>query len=130
MKRIGLTLLLTLCLMGYGISHAEGITPFSRDITSARALLTIEKNVATCVGMISAKDPNNFLELTLILRKETNGRWIDVKKWTSNNKGRINLKRTYTISSGKYRVIARGSVKTPSGNVLEKISVNSSIVTL
>jgi hypothetical protein len=131
MKRIWVVALMVLSLLVGVIGHAEGITPFSRDIKSAKATLTIQGTVAECNSFIYANATNSRIEFTMYLRKESSGRWIDVKKWTISGIRTVNLKRTYTVSSpGKYRVVARGTVKDPAGKVLEKISVNSSIVTL
>lgn len=131
MKKFFVALLLMSFMSISGTATAEGITPFYRDIATVKAKLVAKNKTAICIGLLEAKDSNNIIELTVVLRKDNNGSWRDIKKWTITGKKSVSINKSYVVpSSGKYRVIARGSVKTPSGNVLEKISVNSSIVAL
>lgn len=131
MRKLCVMLLLVFCWIGCGSVNAEGITPFYRDIASSKASLTVTNKVATCTSAIKAKDADNIIEVTMILRKESSGSWVDIKKWTGTGKKNVRISRNFSLSSsGKYRVIARGTVKDPQGKVLEKISVNSSIVTV
>lgn len=132
MKRIWIVVVFaTLVLLGGSMGVAENIRPFYQHTAYANTTLTLKGKVATCVGTFKAKDANSIIDLTVFLRKESGGRWINVKSWSTKGVKNAMLTRSVTLSSsGKYRVVARGTVKDPAGKVLEKISVNSSIVTL
>lgn len=111
---------------------AESIQPLYIEAQCTSVSLTIDSNgKATCSGLVSAKTNSTTTNVTLTLKKSSNGKtWSQVKSWSASGTGLLGaaVEETYIVSKGyQYKVTVSGKMYDASGNLLESVTQTSSI---
>ncbi|MPN35030.1 hypothetical protein SDC9_182524 [bioreactor metagenome] len=133
-KRTALTVFLLSLVLVLGMvmsASAAEVTPYYSYTDDVAASLRISGGQATCGGSVSAMNPSNKCSVTATLKRQEGSSWVTVSgaTWSGSGTGSAFASGTKSVSSGySYRVFVTGKVMTPSGTLLETVTVQSKIV--
>lgn len=84
------------------------INPMTEIIVQGNATLAISNSgTATITAKVSGMSGTSKVEITAILEKYENNKWIEITSFSkSNSSNSTTLNETYTVSKGTYRVSA------------------------
>lgn len=124
-------LLTNLCLIAHASELQEVELRRYTAIYSLKSGLKISGNTASCQGVVTARDNNNLVGITMKLMKVNGTSTSVVKTWSGSGVGAIGvtLSKSCTVSSGTYFLRVTGTVKTSDGVKLETKSKDSAKVT-
>ena len=94
-------------------TSSDMITPYYVNIQNAEAFLTLNGSQAIAETKIYTKKKLD-ISITMKLQKKSGSSWTTVKTWTESKKDSVilNVNKTYTISSGTYRIYSTVSAGT------------------
>ena len=110
-------------------------TAFARYSHTAQISVTfsISGSTAACEGYVIPSSTENTASVSVRLQKKVGSSWNTVNTWSGTASGAgfpAWAGGTYTLTSGyDYRVYVVGTVKDPSGTVLETTNITSSTKT-
>lgn len=144
-KKLAVLSLTATLLMGNGLMvYAQGsetyipemmnqtstvaISPFWENINSVDAYLYISNGTAEADSYVSAANKSAKISGTVVLQKNQNGSWVNVKSWSMSGTGSAFVNDTYSVTkSVSYRI--KTTVKVTYNGVTENVTKYSSTVT-
>lgn len=111
------SMLLMVLSVPVALANDKEISPAYLYTQKVTASLSIDANgQATCFGSIKASAQSD-ISMTITLYKKAGSTWTRVTSWNSSTSGNsLKLQKTYTVSSGTYKVVTSGSVTTSTGS--------------
>lgn len=103
-------------------AQAAGVFPRYTGISAIKANLEIENSFAACIGTVNVKT-GYTADLVLELKRDGTA----IKTWTDSGTGRIEINKTYYVTSGHdYELVATATVYNSGGKVIETPSDTTS----
>lgn len=103
----------------------ELISPLLSTINSTTAFLTLSNKQATATTKVITKKTCD-ITITMKLQKKSGSSWTTIKTWkeTKKNTALFSLVKTYTVSSGTYRVYSSVTAGNESNTAISDVKTH------
>lgn len=132
MKRVICLCSLMLMLFAGTVAFAEAVQPLYLEADRVSVSLDINcDGAATCKGKVRAKHNNVTMNITLTLKKSSDGKaWKSVKSWNESGNGLLgaSIEEACAVSKGyQYKEVMSAKIYDSTGHLLESLSKTSPV---